>query len=248
MAYDYDITEGLPYALSNPSAVRTYALTGAAYDISINGLPFYIFASDETPYRRQTAQYRKDQVDQSREPGEQTLTGWWLRSQSSFHLGQGITFYEPTQDESLRFQYTYSKGCDVWTKGQVTLLPTTFTSSHYISTGFQSNTRPFQYARSIRWSGTDGILLHDGYDLDKIAVDGTVTHFQDYTSGTDDPVYGVCDDGVYAYWVTNDVASGKLGFNKKLLTDTSSTAPTVMFTTPGITVTNAVLEYTKALS
>ena len=240
-----NITEPIPVAVGNPQNTPTYAATGVAYDISIGGQPFFLLNDDNNPYRRVTAQYRKNQVDMSREPGEQTLTGWWLRSQSSFHLGQGITFYEPTQDESLRFQYTYSKGCDVWTKGQVTLLPTTFTSSHYISTGFQSNTRPFQYARSIRWSGTDGILLHDGYDLDKIAVDGTLTHFQDYTSGTDDPVYGVCDDGVYAYWVTNDVASGKLEFNKKLLTDTSSTAPTVMFTTPGITVTNAVLEYTK---
>ena len=70
-------------------------------------------------------------------------------------------------------------------------------------------------------------------------------HVQDYTSGTDDPVYAVCDDGVYAYWVTNDVASGKLEFNKKLLTDDDTVSPTVMFTTPGITVTNAVLEYTK---
>ena len=244
-SYQPHITEPIPVVVGNPQNTPTYSANGVAYDISIGGQPFFLLNDDNNPYRRVTAQYRKNQVDMSREPGEQTLTGWWLRSQSSFHLGQGITFYEPTQDESLRFQYTYSKGCDVWTKGQVTLLPTTFTSAHQTTTGFQSNTRPFQYARSIRWSGTDGILFHDGYDLDKIAVDGTVTHFQDYTSGTDDPVYGVCDDGVYAYWVTNDVASGKLEFNKKLLTDTSSTAPTVMFTTPGITVTNAVLEYTK---
>ena len=241
----YDITDRIPVKLSNPQNQQTYYQNGVAYDISIGGQPFFLLNDDNNPYRYVTAQYRKQQIDQSREPGEQTLTGWWLRSQSTFHLGQGIKFFEPAQDESLRFQYTYSKGCDVWTKGQVTLLPDTFTSSHPITTGFQTNTRPFQFTRSIRWSGTDGILLHDGYDLDKIAVDGTVTHFQDYTSGTDDPVYAVCDDGVYAYWVTNDVASGKLEFNKKLLTDTSSTAPTVMFTQPGITVTNAVLEYTK---
>ena len=241
----YDITDRIPVKLSNPVNSQAYVATGVAYDVAIGGQPFFLLNDDNNPYRRVTAQYRKNQVDMSREPGEQTLTGWWLRSQSSFHLGQGITFYEPTQDESLRFQYKYSKGCDVWTKGQVTLLPDTFTSSHYTTTGFQTNTRPFQYTRSIRWNSTDGILLHDGYDLDKIAVDGTLTHFQDYTSPTDDPVYGVCDDGVYAYWVTNDVASGKLEFNKKLLTLDDTTPPTVMFTQPGITVTNAVLEYTK---
>ena len=155
------------------------------------------------PYRRVTAQYRKQQIDQSREPGEQTLTGWWLRSQSSFHLGQGITFFEPAQDESLRFQYTYSKGCDVWTKGQVTLLNDVFTT-HYTTGQFQANGRPFQFTRSIRYSDTDAILLADEYDVDKIDVDGTLTHFIDYNSGTDDPVYAICDDGTYAYWITND--------------------------------------------
>jgi len=244
-SYPPNITEAIPVAVGNPQNTPTYAATGVAYDISIAGQPFFLLNDDNNPYRRVTAQYRKNQVDMSREPGEQTLTGWWLRSQSSFHLGQGITFFEPTQDESLRFQYTYSKGCNVWDKGQVTLLPDTFTSAHTILEGFQTNTRPFQYARSIRWSGTDGILLHDGYHLDKIAVDGTRTDFQSYTSGTDDPVYGVCDDGVYAYWVTNDVASGKLEFNKKLLTADYTTPPTIMFTKVGITVTNAVLEYTK---
>jgi hypothetical protein len=41
----------------------------------------------------------------------------------------------------------------------------------------------FRYARTIQWSGTNGILLKDEYDVDKIAVDGTVTHFVDYNSG-----------------------------------------------------------------
>jgi hypothetical protein len=85
-------------------------------------LPFFLAASDEQPYRRVTAQYRKQQIDQTREPGEQTLTGWWVRSQSSFHLGAGIKYFEPIQEESLRFQYTESKGIDVWTRGQATLL------------------------------------------------------------------------------------------------------------------------------
>jgi len=120
--YGDDITERIPVPLSNPAGATSYALTGVAYDMAIAGLPFFVNASDDTPYRRQTAEYRKQQIDQTREAGEQTLTGWWLRSQSSFHQGQGINFFEPIQDESLRFQYTESKGCDIWTRGQVTLL------------------------------------------------------------------------------------------------------------------------------
>jgi hypothetical protein len=167
MAYDRDITEGLPYVLSNPNAVRTYALNGAAYDISINGLPFFIFASDEFPYIRQTAQYRKDQVDQSNEPGEQTLTGWWLRSQSSFHQGKGINFYDPSAGETVQHRFADSKGVDVWTNGQATLLNSCI--ENHITTGaIASNDRPFQFLRSIKFNNVSAVLLHDEYDVDKV--------------------------------------------------------------------------------
>jgi hypothetical protein len=246
MPYGDDITEGLSYVLSNPAGSTNYTATGYAYDIAIAGLPFFISPLDDSPYRRVTAQYRKQQIDQSREPGEQTLTGWWLRSQSSFHNGQGIKFFEPAQDESLRFQYTNSKGLDVWTKGQATLLKSCATT-HLTTGAIQANKRPWQFMRSITWSGTQGILLADEYDVDKIAADGTVTHFVDYNSGTDYPVYSICDDGVYAYWVTNVLNAGtpRLRVYKKLLTADSSVSPTLMITQNSITVTNAVMEYTK---
>ena len=98
MAYGDNITEKIPVTIGNPTNNQLYAGTGVAYDISIASQPFFLLNDDNNPYRRVTAQYRKQQIDQSREPGEQTLTGWWLRSQSSFHLGQGIKFFEPAQD------------------------------------------------------------------------------------------------------------------------------------------------------
>ncbi len=72
-----------------------------------------------------------------------------------------------------------------------------------------------------------------------------VIHFIDYNTGTDDPVFAICDDGTTAFWVTNDTVSGKIEVNKKALTGTSATSPTVMFTSPGLTVTNAVIEFVK---
>lgn len=177
MTYGDDISEGLPLILSNPSGV-TYTPTGYAYDVAFAGLPFFVIPLDDQPYRRVTAQYRKQQIDQSREPGEQTLTGWWLRSQSSFHYGQGIKFFEPIQDESLRFQYTESKGVNVWEKGQCTLLKGTYTS-HTITGGIRTDGRPWQYARSIRWTSNsntyNGILLADEYDVDKVFPTITVS-------------------------------------------------------------------------
>jgi hypothetical protein len=242
MAYGSDITEAIPYPLSNPSGSQSYAASGIAYDVAFGGLPFFLTTSDENAYRRVTAQYRKNQVDMSREPGEQTLTGWWLRSQSSFHLGQGIKFFEPQQDESLRFQYTYGKGCDVWTKGQITLLKDVNSYSS-VTNGLQTNKRPYQTARSIRYSGKDAVLVWDGYKIDKVEADGTVVSFVSYTPGTDYPIYSVCDDGTYAYWVTNKTGTNKLQVNKRPLD--SSAAASEMFTHASIVVTNAVIEFTK---
>ncbi len=180
-----DITEGIPYALSNPSSADTYQLSTVQYDVAVAGLPFFLAASDDSPYRRVTAQYRKTQIDQTREPGEQTLTGWWLRSQSSFHFGQGIKYYEPIQDESLRFQYTESKGCNVWEKGQVTLLKDV-DATHNTTALLNTNLRPQQFLRSIQWdqptntgSSTSntflGCLMLDGFDIDKIFPTITAT-------------------------------------------------------------------------
>jgi hypothetical protein len=246
VAYGSDITDPIPYPLSNPAGGQNYAPTGIAYDIAIAAQPFFLNNTDETPYRRVTAQYRKNQVDMTREPGEQTLTGWWLRSQSTFHYGQGIKFFEPAQDESLRFQYTWSKGCNIWDKGQVTLLKSV-TAAHTITGPLQSNKRPFQATRSIRYSNKDAILLWDEYDVDKIEADGTLVHFIDYTSGVDEAVYAICDDGTTAYWVTNKVAGGsnKVHVYKKVLTGNSGTADTLMFNINGVIATNAVIEFTK---
>ena len=249
MTYGSDITEPIVYPLSNPAGSTNYVADGYSYDIAIAGLPFFISPLDDSPYRRVTAQYRKQQIDQSREPGEQTLTGWWLRSQSSFHYGQGIKFFEPIQDESLRFQYTESKGLDVWTRGQCTLLRKS-TPIGFSPDGLATNGRSNQFFNTIQWtiSGVnyEGILYADNYIMAKVDEAGTVTNFQTLDPTVDDAVYGVTNDGNYAYWVTNAVSGGlKLTFRKKALNLDSTTAATQMFQQNGIVVTNAVLEYTK---
>lgn len=249
MTYGSDVTEGLPYGLSNPAGSTTYSATSEAYDIAINGLPFFLNSGDDTPYRRVTAQYRKQQIDQTLEPGEQTLTGWWLRSQSSFHFGQGIKYFEPAQDESLRFQYTNSKGCNIWDKGQVTLLRKS-TPIGYSPDAIADNGRSNQFFNTIQWtiSGVkyEGILYVDNYIMAKVDESGAITNFQTFDPTVDDQVYGATNDGNYAYWVTNAVSGGlKLTMRKKALADDSTVTATQMFQQNGLVVTNAVLEYTK---
>jgi hypothetical protein len=72
-----------------------------------------------------------------------------------------------------------------------------------------------------------------------------VIHFVDYNSGTDNPAYSICDDGKYAYWITNNTGPTKFALYRKLLTDDATTAGTLMYSVTGLTVTNAVMEFTK---
>jgi len=220
--------------------------TNESYDVALGGLPFFYAINDARPYIRQTAPFRKEQFDNGAEPGEQSLTGWWLRSQSSFHGGSGIKFYDPSAGETVAHRFTDSKGVNVWTKGQVTLLKDTATT-HYTTGPIQTNGRPLQIARSIQYGTTDGILLWDEYDVDKIAADGTVTHFIDYVSGTDYAVQAICDDGTYAYWIVNILNTGtpRLRVYKKLLTGVSGAGDTLMISDNGITVNTATMEYIK---
>ena len=105
------------------SSGSTYVNTSNQYDCAIAGLPFFLGPSKDYPYKRETAQYRKQQIDQQKDPGEQTLTGWWLRSQSSFHYGAGIRYEEPIQGETVPYRFNKSAGVDVFNIGKVTLLP-----------------------------------------------------------------------------------------------------------------------------
>jgi hypothetical protein len=243
MAYGDDITEGIPYVLSNPVGAISYSANAESYDIAINDMPFFLNTGDEFPYGRQTSQYRKQQIDQSNEPGEQSITGWWVRAQSSFHNGSGIKFYDPSAGETVSYRFADSKGVNVWEKGKVTLLKNV-TAGHVTTGPIASNGTVQQHLRSIKWSTFTGALLHDGYDVDKIKVTdpSNPIHFIDYNSGADSPVYGICDDGTTAYWITN--TSTKKTVYKKALTLTSSDADTKMFDEIG-TVSNATMEYVK---
>ena len=291
-----DISEDFVIDLSLTEGITTnYQLSDVSFDIAVNNMPFFIASTDEQPYRRESAPSKREQIDQTTEPGEQSFTGWWFRSQSSCHLGAGAKFFEPVQDETLRYRFFDSEGIDVWTKGEISLLKDVDISHVTTSASLK--------LRSIRESGRDEALLLDGHDVDKVfarktmsinnkalttnvatlttvdahnlavgmqvvitGVDATfngeyrvtgvpttttftyartasnvtstpvspvgtgtsdIIHFIDYNSGSDDPVYAICDDGTTAYWATNDIDTvNKAHLFKKAITADSTTAET----------------------
>lgn len=231
MAYGSDISESgdyseIAFSLSNPqTSASLYQLADYNYDVAINGLPFFLGNGDQYPYRRVTAQYRKEQYDQTREAGEQSLTGWWFRSQSSFHLGAGIKYFEPSQDESLRFQFTESKGLDVWTKGQATLLNKT--------DSFYSGSAPAQLI-GVNDGTNNCIFYTDGSALKKSTTAGgsptTITQ-----AGTASTIYSLTTDGSNYYFVNGTkVHRGSVG---------ATPADSEIYNTPS--TTRATIRYVK---
>lgn len=118
-----DITESIPFSIGGGAADTPSAYpVGFGWDIVIGGLGFRLFNDPQYPYNRLTEQVRKEQFDTSPEAGEQSLGSWWLRSQSSWHAGAGIVWYEPGAEEETANRFANSCGVDPWTIGQLTLL------------------------------------------------------------------------------------------------------------------------------
>lgn len=114
------------YPLSNDPDTDLYSPTGFGYNYAIDALPFLSAADRENPIIRRTAQNRKPQFDNSGEAGEQSLEGWWLRSQQSFHGGAGQLYLDPSQsNEFASIRFWQSRGIDPWTDGELRLLKQT---------------------------------------------------------------------------------------------------------------------------
>src|SRR5690606_7868065 len=115
-----DVTETLPFPLSEALAGSFGA--SSDWDVTIGPLGFGLRLSEGQPYVRSTEAVRKQQFDTSREPGEQSLSSWWVRSQSSWDLGAGIRYYEPGTEEGTINRFADCRGVNVWSPGEISLL------------------------------------------------------------------------------------------------------------------------------
>jgi hypothetical protein len=151
-----DITETVIVDLTGRTS-QYYDPDTYAFDVAIGGLPFLYNITDTVPYRRSTARWKYERVDQAREPGEQTLdSGLWVRSQTSWHLGAGIEFQEALEGnpDLLRFRYYTSTGINPWNIGELSLLKDT--SKLYNVTSTSSTARTIAIPATL--NGTDFVL------------------------------------------------------------------------------------------
>ena len=174
------------------AAGSVWANTGDSYDIAIGGVPFLTAINDARPYERATAPFRKQQFDSQRDPGEQSLSTWWIRSQSSFHAGESVLFYDPfanpfsTTLASNSYRYNDSLGVEVFEgMGQVTLLK---------RPALTQSTTAARKVMSVTIAGVDKALLHDGGALK--LTDGTTSAMTTLSAGVATTIYASANDGV----------------------------------------------------
>ena len=182
-----------------------YDLNGNAFDMAIGGLPFIMAVTDSTPYRRQTAEFRVQRVDQMRDPGEHTLggSGYWTRSQSSWHYGEGVLFAEPMEgnENEVRFRYRDSYGIDVWTPGEISLIKRSslvqaFTGECKVDTGADTSGVAFLIASDMAPRTTQTTAMY------KITSSGTSTALVNFSSISNETILETTSDGTYMYVAT----------------------------------------------
>lgn len=188
----------LPGSLSIDSSLGgLFTPAGIRYDYAVGGLPFISGASKEFPYVRETVQIRKQQFDNSQSPGEQSLDGWWLRSQQTFHGGAGLVYADVSSTDPLNLtRFDASRNVDVWTQGEVSLLPAvrTATGSPVATT---ADATEFVYD-----DGTNAAMYVTGSAITVVLAASVVA--TSFAAVTGAAIQSVASDGSYMYLATAD--------------------------------------------
>lgn len=214
-----------------------YQRTDIAFDYAIAGIPFIGGESlrgsyFRRVYERSFSPIRKDQFDNEQVPGEQSIWGWWLRSQSTFQLGAGTQFLDTTVDQTLSQRYTYSEGLDtLGTPGQVTLLPA-------CSDVAVSTVGPTKLRSVTRVSGGDGVLVLDtgAKTLSFVNLAGTISTIT-MPGGLTGMANTFTDDG------TNYYFADKTGIYKGAIN--SGAAATLLWNPPASGSNTVVISWVK---
>ena len=241
MTVNNDISEEFQYDVSYTAGGSNFDLTDVAYDVSFNNVPFILKVDNQNPYRRETAQYKKDQFDNSAEPGEQSLTGWWVRSQTSWHNGAGIEFYEPGSDyEHVSHRFYDSRGVDVWTVGELRLHKDVF-HAYEGAAGINAATGNDGTNEVLVSGDANGILKKITLNANSSATTSNYvapsTSYPDGHSGSDFPFYSVTTDGsTYYAACSRCVHKGTIG---------TAASDDVFFKHHASSTTNAFVKYVK---
>lgn len=117
------LTYSFPYVGTSSfySGTSSSSLVPDVFPVAIDGRP-YMIDQKSGRFARGFEQRVRDSVDQSTAPGEAAINpgGLWRRGEVSWHFGAGQKYADTAESQDYRFYK--SKGVNVWTKGQLSLL------------------------------------------------------------------------------------------------------------------------------
>ena len=238
------IVTRLPFGLGRATSAGAATAPGGGvlYDFAIGGQTFISAISDARPMTRSLAPVRKEQFDNAREVGEQSLANWWMRSQSTFIGGEGLLYQDPDQVSQANLQnrhtiqYASSVGLNPWVNGQLTLLKAT---TERIADGSGEN----HFVLGWDDVGTDS--FYAAYSTTLESDDGTTT--TPITWGGSNTIRSLTGDGTNYYVADNvGIYSGAGTGAGSLIWNTGSTATVVGWVKGRLmaAVANAVYELT----
>lgn len=164
---------------------------GVPCDYSIAGIPFRVKPSQQDPILWDLRSSEKEQFDSSGQAGENSFGDWWLRSQSTFHGGQGQKYLDSNarDDEISRTRYLDSVGVFPHEAGQLT-----------IAGQLTSTAAGRKLAEQVTWSAVDKLAVASNstnqvYVSTLPALSGTTT----VTLGASGIPTAMTGDGVNLY-------------------------------------------------
>ena len=162
--------------------------------IGANEHPYSI---DVEEYRRTTIPTLREQRDTSDEPGEQSIDSqYWVRSQTDWSFGAGQDCFDNA--ESNRGRFKSSSGIDVWTRGQISLLPLCESKNNAKS---YTNVIAKVFRRTS--DGTDFMYVANGnvleYSSNFSAADGSVTWNTVTALASPQTITDIASDGARIY-------------------------------------------------
>lgn len=186
-----------------------YSGTGATqlvptvFPVAINGRPYMIdMASGE--FASQFDARVRDSVDQSTEPGESAINpqGLWRRSQTSWHYGAGQEYSDTADAEPYRFRL--SKGVDVWTRGELKLLPDV--------------SRVYQSSQDNLYMATAGSRIY-GTENQTLQFTTDFATFTTVTGTAASKLYSIASDGFNVFY---SYANGDIDQTKSTISTSSA--------------------------
>lgn len=233
---------GFPLSGRTASQSATAVITDVAYDYAIAGQLFLAYSNDNNPMTRSLAPIRKQQFDNAREPGEQSLVDWWLRSQATFIGGEGLLYQDPDQVGAANLQnrhtirYGHSVGLNPWTDGQISMLRQTnlrvansSSNAHYLQ-GYNNGTDKYwsacgstltsdngTTATAVTWGGSGTIvsMTSDGTNY-YVADNASIWKGVDASAGS--AIYNTATAGVTIAWIKGRLMAGVNNLIYELLT------------------------------